>query len=641
MKLNRLFYAIGIGCTLCACSSNDDLAPEQKGEIGANANYLAISIVTAGEDGTRADDPYAKENIYDNGIASEKAVNKVRLYFFDVDGNKVFSKDFGTDDMTVTDTSNPYNPATTSLTTIEVELTANRDYHSVVAILNPPADAPTFSKLSELRNHTADYGDWAQNGTFTMSNSVYYDTESYEDPITQNMSPVVAVPIYTSNIYTHTEIDKITDETARATALRNLQNQKAINIYVERVCAKVSVTNKPMFTAHFVDKKGTTKKIKIIGEDGKEKEIEVSVKFRGMDLTVLPKDARVIKKLPGYPEENTPYYFCKHVPAFKWNNPLNFRTHWEDAGSQVKTNYTRPSWKDLADNADKLADTDPITTYINPNTQDATNHEKDDADFTTKLLVCAQLYFEDENGVEQELDLVRYSGGFWFPSRLIQAAATRVVENLQTLDLTKVTVDGQTLTEDEQTKAQNAIKKLKEDNSLTKIETGEEKAAIYLQKLSGTTHDYLAELTLKDKDVINKLLGLEATDASTVKVSSAIRTNMTATLKDMTNREIQYWKDGMTYFYVPIRHVGFPGLEGDISIVENGTTTTSTNYLNGVVRNHSYVINIEKIYGVGTPVINPTDPIDPERPDDAPASYITAKIHVLKWKMVNSNLTLH
>ena len=82
----------------------------------------------------------------------------------------------------------------------------------------------------------------------------------------------------------------------------------------------------------------------------------------------------------------------------------------------------------------------------------------------------------------------------------------------------------------------------------------------------------------------------------------------------------QAW-NGKSYYTVDIEHLG-------------------TNHIKGVVRNHSYVITVDGISGLGTPVYDPntivTEPVDPEET----TSYVSARINVLSWKIVNQNVTL-
>ena len=80
------------------------------------------------------------------------------------------------------------------------------------------------------------------------------------------------------------------------------------------------------------------------------------------------------------------------------------------------------------------------------------------------------------------------------------------------------------------------------------------------------------------------------------------------------------YKDGMTYYYADIRHLG--------------RKDSASEY--GVVRNHIYKVNIATITGLGTPVFDPDIDFEtPERPSDV-NSYIAAEVRILSWKVVKN-----
>ena len=84
------------------------------------------------------------------------------------------------------------------------------------------------------------------------------------------------------------------------------------------------------------------------------------------------------------------------------------------------------------------------------------------------------------------------------------------------------------------------------------------------------------------------------------------------------------YKDGMTYYYTDIRHLGSAG-----SVSEYG-----------VVRNHVYKVNISDISGFGTPVYDSDIDIEtPERPMDM-NSYVAAEVRILSWKVVKNDYSV-
>jgi hypothetical protein len=79
----------------------------------------------------------------------------------------------------------------------------------------------------------------------------------------------------------------------------------------------------------------------------------------------------------------------------------------------------------------------------------------------------------------------------------------------------------------------------------------------------------------------------------------------------------------MSYYTVDIEHLG---------------NNEITNY--AVVRNHSYVITVDGIKGLGTPVYDANNNVaTPTEPEET-SSYVAARINVLSWRIVNQNVTL-
>lgn len=91
-----------------------------------------------------------------------------------------------------------------------------------------------------------------------------------------------------------------------------------------------------------------------------------------------------------------------------------------------------------------------------------------------------------------------------------------------------------------------------------------------------------------------------------------------------TIQPAKVWKNGQAYYYADVKHLGEKGKVGEY----------------GVVRNHSYQINISGVKGWGTPVYNPNTLIEtPEKPSDK-ETYIAAEINVLSWRVVSQDVTL-
>ena len=78
------------------------------------------------------------------------------------------------------------------------------------------------------------------------------------------------------------------------------------------------------------------------------------------------------------------------------------------------------------------------------------------------------------------------------------------------------------------------------------------------------------------------------------------------------------YKNGMTYYWLDIKHLG--------------QKDSTTEY--GIVRNHVYKVNISDIKGYGTPIYDPEeDFIVPDKPEDI-VTYVSAQINILSWRVV-------
>lgn len=84
------------------------------------------------------------------------------------------------------------------------------------------------------------------------------------------------------------------------------------------------------------------------------------------------------------------------------------------------------------------------------------------------------------------------------------------------------------------------------------------------------------------------------------------------------------YKDGMTYYWTSVKHLGAAGKTGEF----------------GMVRNHFYKVDVTKITGFGTAVYDPDNEFVPVTPDEDPMTYLAARINVLSWRVVGQHVEL-
>ena len=104
---------------------------------------------------------------------------------------------------------------------------------------------------------------------------------------------------------------------------------------------------------------------------------------------------------------------------------------------------------------------------------------------------------------------------------------------------------------------------------------------------------------------------------------SYVPANMADVKNELQAVPVEIHNGGRTYYYTPIKHLGTKG-----SIAEYG-----------IVRNHSYQVELGSIKGFGTPVYDPDKEIDPVVPSDD-LTYLAARINVLSWRVVPSKVKL-
>lgn len=150
-------------------------------------------------------------------------------------------------------------------------------------------------------------------------------------------------------------------------------------------------------------------------------------------------------------------------------------------------------------------------------------------------------------------------------------------------------------------------------------------------KLKPSDIEFTTKATgIKDYQVVATLRTLAADESlqkktGTTEEASSYTDVTKDALQTLMNAEpAQIRKDGKAYYFIPIRHLG--------------TDPTKVGYY-GIVRNHVYRINIQNMFGFGTPVYDPDKTIDPTIPSND-ATYLAARINVLSWRVVKYDANL-
>ena len=248
VNVKNLFGMAVMATALVGCSSNDNLAPDGKDNVGKAGEAYAsftINLPTTTGTGTRGDEA-VKDGTpsFDEGTAAEYEVKNGTILIFDKEGKYVTSAQLGT--------MNPWTPVkkdgvtTAAITTVQLSgVKVGGDYQALV-LLNNDVDATT-SKV-KLPTTGTPYATWSAeasnvnaekyastDGIFMANAPKYIDTES---------QPTTLVKV--ANVCASRE---------------EAQAKAATTVYVERGLAKVTMKN---FDPSYIIAAGTYKDDKVV-----------------------------------------------------------------------------------------------------------------------------------------------------------------------------------------------------------------------------------------------------------------------------------------------------------------------------------------------------------------------------------------
>ena len=595
--MKKSFYLLpALALALASCSSEDPITGDDNYNGPIETNYLTVNIRAAGESVTRADDnpehnPDGETGDYENGKGKENDVNTVRFYFFDALGNSVKVSNATGTLLTYLDWNTPTevedfestdNVAKQLETTLIINSEAgDKRPTSVVAIINPTDEIKSadITSIESLNDVVESFTATDQNSSFVMSNSVYVKEEN-------NIKNKVAEIDITANIR------------------KNADEAKAnkAEIFVERVNAKVRVGIDPSLSSdaktdgngNIIVSTGVQNTTNTnAGDDPK-----IYVKLLGWNVTSTPNKSRLIKEID--PTWTNNVLFSDDV--WNWSSTTRHRSFW--AVNPV-LNYSAENIDYDFGNftnayAHKLVKTDEV--YVQENASQSTSATELAPAYPTKVIIGAQLV--DENG--KELEIAEWGTNLYTQEDLLTQLANQA--NIYKLTITTTGEPGEEQVIDKKWE--------KLDKNYFKFIGAEEAGKADFDN-DGRYNSYF----ILNKDEVKDMKLVKANSSEDVIDVDIINNSL---LSNVAPAKV--WKDGKTYYYFNVQHLGSEGSPAEF----------------GVVRNHIYDCNITSIAGLGTPVFDPDNSEDsktiyPEKPDDN-ITMIAAHINVLTGRLVKSNV---
>lgn len=668
MKFNYLSMAavsMLLGSALAGCSSDSILNDEPQIADRDMQLFIKVAIADPGNTSTRADngnnqdsENYFDPKNYTDGSKEEMAINSVLFVFYDAKGIYINSQQVGKDKFTGSEGNGSGNMETTLKIIVPVDLKEGQGMPtSVMAYVNPTPVASgsvdqSFGRALCLKrgleqivpSSIVPSTDGKNHTGFTMTNSVYYDTT-----VPAN-GPVIAATVPEDALFDDEE-----------TAKKDENTSKEITIYVERVVAKVTLTN----TADAFTPKPAT------AADANDANNHIVID--GYTLSFVPvawavnnleKETFLIKN---FRSQNTDGTATTEITNLDYTT-ANDANHM--GGLQ------NPSWNYYLPTQE--SDLDQINnghrsfwafspTYFNggkyPETADIYGNG---TDFSLYYL-CYKTIANGQKGWA-----LKYNNGFSADECIYTLENTMrpsvIADNMGRVMSSATIVGYYTLTKDNTTikdandkpatfyvsrgngdatkykiwEAADMLTAFMEKNSVILVNNGTTEAPDYEPATDKNDFEVIhpssdvygnaplasrhVTLQLKSAAVASGKYYYVNTNGVTVPITTTNINEANFNLYSSLSNEfgmIEGFNNGKAYFNVPIKHLWAKA--GD----DLGSATLGEY---GVVRNHAYHIEITGIQGLGTGVEDPEDPIIPNV--DKKQYYVKTKIHVQRWRLV-------
>lgn len=231
VNVKNLFGMAVMATALVGCSSNDNLAPDGKDNVGkAGEAYASFKINLPTVSGTRA----AGDPDFQPGTKNEYAVNDATLLLFQKDAttgkfNFKEAVDLGNMEPWTSSTTSGSGITTTAKLTAKIttaEVGANKGYYALIVLNNNSETAPKITYPTKDQT----YEDWSKKaGNANATNYLKYDKGFFmanAPKYVADGTPETLVEI--KNIYA---------------SKQQAENSTATTVYVERGLAKVSLAS--------------------------------------------------------------------------------------------------------------------------------------------------------------------------------------------------------------------------------------------------------------------------------------------------------------------------------------------------------------------------------------------------------------
>ena len=651
MRKSYLLYAIGAGLAFSACSSEENL-PEKSPVLEKDKSFYVNVAITTNADfgGTRANsegyDGTGNPD-FEKGENSESVVNNVYFVFYDANGLVVGQPvSVSVDDLGTASTDDPTGNILRSYTSV-VRVDVNRGEsmpQQVMCYVNPVATDGLASSLQRVETITRE-GFNGVNGTFAMSNSVYYQNDQNGTDVTR------AVEIGDGQLFeSRTEAEEAVD--ANESAAR-------VVINVERYASKVKFS---FGNANVAD----------VAYTPANEDVTLTFVPEKWDVNATDKNTFVTKAFrengglcsPAGTNMNYGQVVAEldRGTDWTWNSPIMTRSYWAFSPAYYSNVYPYNA-HDVKGNEENYA-----LNYLTYNDVIATSN-------TLVPSTTAGIKYTNETTVSRAgldssnpaaaIASVVLAGHYQVAVGGTTLTNTPTFYTVSDFESTKPQVlFGATLNGGAVTSAiagtNTVIEYLVDKESALLVRTGTEGNYVY----SPLTKDNLASVfnaltVARPSDAVFEGLGeyaasrkvtLQITNPANVTVGNTLCINLGNGPQVIGDGEGQVsvldanmslvtaagyadmYNEGQAYFNIPIRHLGWYAGTNPNATAESIDYSAARVGDFGLVRNHVYNIVVNSITGLATAIADPDDPIVP--PVETKDYYVAYRLNILNWAIV-------
>ena len=577
VNVKNLFGMAVMATALVGCSSNDNLAPDGKDNVGkAGTAYASFKINLPTTSGTRAaGDPDGTPDP-NSGTAAEYEVKNGTILIFDNSGNFVEKTELGT--------MNPWTDVktdgvtTAAIATVKLEKVSlgENNYQALVLLNNN--SGTTTQKVALPTSSSDTYAKWSKEATVTVDN--YKSTDGIF---------MANAPMFTSTTTDPTTLVPVANVCASP---EEAQAKTATTVYVERGLAKVTMKN---FDPSYTIAAGTYKGDEVV--------------INNWQLDVTNKST--------YPVHQTGV-----LKTIKWNQTWADRFYDKDNGV-----FKRVYWGEDP-NYDKDVYSNGTTTksaleYCKDAFNMISNAEVVGLPGDDKPQYCLENTFNLANMMQGQTTRVVFKAVY-----TPKALKSETVKTFYKIGNNTAVWKGADLAQQIKTLAINAMKITDPvEQAMYKVDLAKGsnisgKAGQHLIAAANITFDpgestkasKVNENVIKE---INEKLGLSE-DPTTHKVIVGISTYL----------------NGEAYYIARIKHFN------ELTPWTAGTAYgTDADFLGryGVLRNNWYELSVKSISGLGYPDV---PEVKPNVPDDENDQYVNVEVKILDWAKRSQQIEL-